>query len=76
VNHELDRIRKETIVPELRYYPETWMEALSKTTRKLSQDNFFLFFSRVEPESTWYCGHCLAYSTAPDDEYCGVIGGM
>jgi hypothetical protein len=24
-----------------------------------------LFFSWGETESTWYCGHCLAYCTSP-----------
>jgi hypothetical protein len=26
---------------------------------------FPLFFSWGETESTWYCGHCLAYCTSP-----------
>jgi hypothetical protein len=33
----------------------------------LQMDNqgFLLFFSWGETESTWYCGHCLAYCTTP-----------
>jgi hypothetical protein len=39
----------------------------------------YFFFLWGETESTWYCGHCLAYCTSPqminDDDY-GAIGGM
>jgi hypothetical protein len=31
----------------------------------LSLSIYFLFFSWGEAESTWYCGHCLAYCTSP-----------
>jgi hypothetical protein len=51
---------------------EPW-RLLYLSLRKLLFD-FLLFFSWSETESTWYCGHCLAYCTAPDE--CGAVGRM
>jgi hypothetical protein len=52
VNDELERIWKEVVVPNLRYYPNICLEGLRKTTQNLSQDSWSLSqdFNLVPPK--------------------------
>jgi hypothetical protein len=39
MNNELEKIRKEAVVAQFRYYPSICMDALRKTTKDLSQES-------------------------------------
>jgi hypothetical protein len=42
VNNELERICKEVVVPDLRYYPSICLEGLKKIMINFSQDSWSL----------------------------------